>query len=238
MTPPLIGITTYGRNAGGEFPLPAAYVDAIRAAGGVPLLLPAGETWVGPLAEQLQGLVLAGGGDLDVELYGGKLHPTLYLVDPERDLSELALLGAFIPTQKPLLCICRGFQLLNLFFKGTLVEHLPDEVGEKVLHRLPPRRPVPHAIQVKETSRLAAMLGATQINPASWHHQGIRQLGEGLEAVAWAPDQVIEALEVKNHPWSIGVQWHPELTFTQDPDQLKLFQAFVQACVPTPLEEE
>ena len=236
MSPPLIGITTYGRNEAGEFPLPAAYVDAIRRAGGIPLLLPAGEKQVGPLVDCLDGLVLGGGGDLDVAIYGGKPHEALYMVDEERDQSELALIQAFIPTNKPILCICRGFQLVNLFYQGSLIEHLPDEVGEGVLHRLPPRLPVPHPVKVKEDSRLADILGANSINPASWHHQGIRELGRGLEAVAWAPDQVIEAMEMKSHPWLIGVQWHPELTYDTDPDQLKLFQAFVQACT-SPQEE-
>ena len=131
----------------------------------------------------------------------------------------------------PTLAICRGTQILNVAEGGTLIEHLPDVVGETVIHRAPPREPVAHPVRVLPESRLAGVLGATDFSCMSWHHQAIRQVAPGFEVVAYAPDGTIEGLEMQSHPWLVAVQWHPELTAAEDPIQQRLFDALVEAAV-------
>ena len=178
----------------------------------------------------LKGLILPGGGDMDPACYGGCQHETIYMVDPERDALEIALVRAAHDRRMPLLGICRGTQVINVALGGTLVEHLPEVVGDQVPHRLPPRKPTEHTVRVKPESRLAAILGETEFVCASWHHQAIRDVAPGLEVVAHAPDGTIEAVEMTGHPWLIAVQWHPEMTAFQDRIQQRLFDEFVRVC--------
>src|SRR5262249_760423 len=153
MTPPLIGITTYGRDEQNRFLLPAEYVDAVRRSGGIPVLLPPGEANLHELLARLDGFILAGGGDLDPALYGGRHHETIYMVDSERDQSEIALAQEIVALRVPTLAICRGAQVLNVALGGSLIEHLPDVVGETIAHRLPPRQPSQHPVRIKPASR-------------------------------------------------------------------------------------
>lgn len=227
---PIIGITTYGRDADNKFSLPGEYVDAVRRAGGVPLLVPPGEPELSCLLGTLDGLMLAGGGDIDPTRYNGNGHESIYMLDPERDATELALARRVIGRGQPTLAICRGAQVVNVALGGTLIEHLPDEVGETIQHRLPPRNPASHAVDVEPSSRLAGILQSGQIVSASWHHQALRDVADGLTVVARASDGTIEAAEMTMHPWLIAVQWHPELTAADDPVQQRLFDAFVAAC--------
>lgn len=229
--PPLIGITTYARDEDKRFSLPAAYVDAVRRAGGIPVLLPPGEPEAGHLLERIDGLIFAGGGDIDPAWYAGSRHEAVYNVDAERDRGEIELVRQVMRSQMPVLGICRGTQVINVALGGDLIEHLPDEVGEAVSHRLPPRRPTEHPVRLEPGTKLAAILGdplgQTEITPASWHHQAVRRPAPGLSVAARAPDGVIEALEMPAHPWLIAVQWHPELT--GDDVQHRLFVNLVKA---------
>ena len=229
MSKPIIGITTYGRDDNKRFSLPAAYVDAVRRAGGVPILIPPGELDLTGLLNLLNGVILSGGGDIDPERYAGRAHESIYMLDPERDGSEINLVRTLVHSELPVLGICRGTQVINVALGGTLIEHLPDAVGESTLHRAPPRLPVSHPVNIAPESRLAAIIGETRVNPVSWHHQAIRQPAAGLQVVASAPDGTIEAVEMANHPWLIAVQWHPELTAADEPTQQRLFDALVAA---------
>lgn len=226
---PLIGITTYGRDETNKFSLPSGYVDAVRRAGGIPLLLPPGEPHLSVLLEGLDGVILAGGGDIDPTRYHGQHHETIYMLDPERDASEIELVQRLVKLELPLLPICRGTQVLNVALGGTLIEHLPDEVGETIAHRLPVRRPAFHTVAVEPSSKLAQIMGQSEVTPASWHHQAARQVAPGLNVVARAADGTIEALEMVDHPWLIAVQWHPELSAATDPTQQRIFDALVAA---------
>ena len=228
---PLIGITTYGRDADNKYALYAGYVEAVRRAGGMAALLPHGETRVDELVARLDGLMLSGGGDIEPARYGGDAHEENYMVDAERDETELALVRSAVSIRMPIFGICRGAQVVNVALGGTLIEHLPDELGEAVAPRAPPRRPIPHEIRVRAGTRLAEIVGQEKIEVASWHHQGIRRAAEGLSVSAFAPDGAIEAVEMPSadHPWLIGVQWHPELTAAEDPIQQRLFDSFVAA---------
>jgi putative glutamine amidotransferase len=229
MNPPLIGITTYGRNEYNAFTLPTEYVDAVRRAGGIPVLIPPGEEYVHALLDRLDGLILSGGPDVDPEQYDGLAHKMVYGIDPERDAMELALARLVATRDQPTLCICRGAQVMNVALGGTLIEHLPDIVGEQITHRDERNIWAVHSIQVDGASHVGAVLETTQMTANSWHHQAIRQVANGLNVVATAPDGTIEAVEKRDHRWLIAVQWHPEATAMQDPLQQKLFDAFVAA---------
>lgn len=225
----LVGISSYARTGERviQFAIPTGYVDAVRRAGGVPIMLPVGEPDPGKLLEMLSALVVSGGGDIDPSNYGGRTHETVYSVCQERDAFEFALIrAALADTRVPMLCICRGLQVLNVVCGGSLHVHLPDAVGGQIEHRLPERRPTAHRVRVDPDSRLAAILGTTETEIVSWHHQAIDRIGTDLRPVAWAEDGVIEAVEHVRHPWCIGVQWHPEMQL-DDPAQQGLFRALL-----------
>jgi putative glutamine amidotransferase len=227
----LIAITTYARNAKGDYPLPANYVECVRRAGGAVLLLPPGEARLDNVLERIDGLVLTGGGDIDPSRYGGVAHETNYMVDEERDEMELVLAQRAIERELPTLAICRGTQIVNIALGGTLIPHLPDVFGNSVAHRLPPREPTPHPIQVEEGSRTARILGATSIEPMSWHHQAVDENPRSFRVVAQASDGVPEAFELDGNENLLAVQWHPELTADRDPTQHNLFTWLVECAV-------
>lgn len=211
---PRIGITTYAR-AGDErpsFSIPVSYVEAVAAAGGVPVLLP-------PLAaievvlDGIDGLVFPGGGDIGPAHYGGDEHDENYDVCAERDGFEIDLVRAALArTSLPVLCICRGMQVLNVALGGDLIAHLPEVVGHEIAHRAPGLRPAPHDVTVTRGSRVHAAHDAREMPIQSIHHQGVGAVGRDLEVSARSADGVIEALESTVHPFALGLQWHPELS--------------------------
>ena len=228
MKKPIIGLTTYPAGATHGWHTPALYVDAVLRAGGVPMMLSGqcpdcAERWL----DVVDGVVLIGGGDINPAEFGSAGHETIYNLSAERDAMELALMRALLTHPKPVLAICRGMQILNTVLGGTLHVHLPDVVGESVLHRAPPRDPIQHSIQVAADSELAKVIGQ-QVHTASWHHQAIDQLGQGLKAVAWAPDGVIEAVELEGRQDLLAVQWHPEITAAEDDGQQRMFDWLIK----------
>ena len=225
---PLIGITTYAKNEKEEVTLPVQYVDSVRRAGGVAVLIPPGESVTGHLLDRVDGLVLAGGGDIAPQCYGcDQLHETVYMVDADRDQTELEFARHILDRRFPTLAICRGIQIINVALGGTLHQHLPDVVGEDVAHRAPPREPTPHRVEVRSESRLAAVMKATSVSTMSWHHQAINEVAEPLRVAAHAPDGVVEAVEMPDHPTLTAVQWHPELSSHHDDTQQRLFDRLV-----------
>lgn len=231
MERPLIGLSTYGRNAKDRYELQASYSWCTYHAGGAPVLLPPvgngdlSDVWL----DRVDGLILTGGGDVDPAMYGGARHPTMYTLDAERDTSEASLARAALKRDIPILAICRGLQVFNVVMGGTLYPHLPDVYGEEVAHRLPPREPTKHDVRLVQDSRLANMMGGTVVNGVSWHHQAIHDVAPGLIPTAFAPDGVIEGAEAPDGRWLVGVQWHPEMSADHDPLQLRLFEGLVQA---------
>ena len=228
MNKPIVGLTTYPASATHGWHTPALYVDAVLRAGGVPMMLSGqcpdcAERWL----DVVDAVVLIGGGDINPAEFGSAGHETIYNLSAERDAMELALMRALLERPKPVLAICRGMQILNTVLGGTLHVHLPDVVGESVLHRAPPRDPISHGIQVAADSELAKVIGE-QVHTASWHHQAIQQLGKGLKAVAWAPDGVIEAVELEGRQDVLAVQWHPEITAAEDNGQQQMFDWLIK----------
>jgi len=227
----LVGVTSYTPTGGDKksYSLPCEYVDALAAASVDVVLLPPGAD--PDLLARLDGLVLSGGGDIDPRTYAGATHDTMYMIDPRRDEFELALTERALRRDMPLLAICRGMQLLNVYFGGNLVPHLPEVYGETVLHRRPPREPVPHTVAVAEDSRLAGIVGpGSGLEVMSWHHQAVDALGAGLRIVARAEDEGPEAVESDVGTWVLGVQWHPELNASSNRNQAALFEGFAAAC--------
>jgi putative glutamine amidotransferase len=237
MTAPLIAIVAYRLPGGrvtkwssGAYAVPDQYVDAVRRAGAEPALLaPPLTAPIDDVIARFDGLLLVGGGDVDPDAYGEVPgHPHVYGVDPDRDRAEITLLRKAAEQGLPTLAICRGFQVMNVAFGGTLIPHLPDR-SDLLEHRKgDPERM--HSVRVAEPSRLSAASGQTSLDGASRHHQGIDRLGDGLVPVAWADDGLVEAVE---HPrgWMVGVQWHPEVTAAADPVQQALFDALVREAV-------
>jgi putative glutamine amidotransferase len=224
---PRIGLITYGRNDENWYSLPAQYVDSIRRAGGIPVLLPPGEPRLDEWLQAIDAMILPGGGDLSPGLYGGHEHNKIYMIDADRDRDELAVARHVVDSGLPTLAICRGMQVLNVAFGGNLIEHLPETIGKSMPHRGANRGPVPHTVAIAPGSRLADVMGTTAAEPISMHHQAVRRVAEGFDVVAHAPDGTIEAMEMPGHPWLLAVQWHPELSAADDPTQQRLFDALV-----------
>ncbi len=224
---PIIGITTNGRNEDDAYYLAAAYVEAVRAAGGVPILLPPGEPNPETVLALLDGVIFSGGGDIDPAEYGAAWHPSLSHMDAERDRFELALARLAVAEAAPTLGICRGAQVLTVAAGGALIVDVPDAVEEAILHRAAPEW-TSHAVTLEADSALAQLLGEAELPVPSWHHQAPRDVPPGWRLAARAPDGVIEALEHPEHPYLIAVQWHPERA-PDDERQQRLFQALVEA---------
>ena len=227
---PTIGITTYGpEGERSSFSLPRYYSDAVAAAGGMPFLLVSGAVPAEEVLASLDGLIVAGGGDIAPESYGGAGHETVYSVNPTRDSFELALLRrALEQPELPTLGICRGMQLMNIVLGGDLEPHLPDVYGESVLHRLPPREPTSHGVRADRHGLFGEIFPDAEFPVCSWHHQAVRVLGTGLRATAHAPDGVVEGVVYDGHPFALGVQWHPEMQAADDARQRRVFEALVE----------
>jgi putative glutamine amidotransferase len=220
----------HGEPALPEMALGMTYVNAILNAGALPLVIPplAPED-VAELVARLDGLVLSGGPDLSPAAYGAAAHPELGPTEPRLDAFEYALAREAARLELPVLGICRGAQAINVARGGTLHQHLPDVVGDEIVHRqqVDGRRPV-HLVELLPGSPLAGLLGTTRVDVNSFHHQAIDQLGNGLRACAWAPDGTIEGIDDPELPFLIAVQWHAE-TLVGIPRHIDLFRGFVAA---------
>jgi putative glutamine amidotransferase len=204
------------------------YMRAVTAAGGLPVVMsPQPLEAVGDLIGRLDGLLIPGGPDIDPATYGDVPHETLGPLFPEIDRFEIACLLEAERIGLPVLAICRGMQIVNVAHGGTLFQDLPAEVGTEVLHRRGSLAdpPAMHAVRVEPDSRLARVLGTAELVTNAFHHQAPRELGEGLRAVAWTEDGVIEGLEGGS---VLGVQWHAE-AMQDRPDQRALFAALIDA---------
>ena len=236
---PLIGCSTYhigtDRLPYEVYGLMASYIRAIQAGGGIPILIPHGldEADLQAVFARIDGVVLPGGGDIHPSVYGGDVdHPRVMGVSPSRDTLELWLAREAVAQEKPVLAICRGHQVFNVAMGGTIFEDLADQMDGAIKHDYWgdwPRNHLPHEVKIAENSRLAEIIGSPITKVNSLHHQGIRDLGNGLEVTGLSPDGLIEAIEVPGHRFALGVQWHPENLIHDDPAMLRLFQGLVTA---------
>lgn len=236
---PLIGCTTYHKVAAQENPidiygLMPSYIEAVKAAGGIPILIPLGlsDEDLQTIFERIDGVLLPGGGDIEPGFYNGRAHIKMWGIDEERDRTEFFMARAAVQQQKPLLAICRGIQVFNVALGGTLWEDIPSLLPNAMKHDTLPDQPrnfLAHTIEIQPGSVLARQLNKTTTWVNSLHHQSVRDLAPNLVATACSPDGVIEAAEVPNHPYALGVQWHPENLIHDDPNMLSLFRGLVEA---------
>ena len=194
---------------------PRSYVSAVQRAGGLALLLapdPLAAVDPDEVLDLLDGLVLAGGVDMDPRSYGAERHPEVTRTVPERDEFEMALARRALERDLPLLGICRGMQVLNVACGGSLIQHLPDDFGHEDHRRTPGSfENSDHDVRLEAGSLAALAAGETLHGTKSHHHQGVARLGDGLEATGWATlDGLPEAIEVPDRTFALGVQWHPE----------------------------
>jgi len=217
----------------GGYGVPAPYLDALRRAGARTAIVAPGEQGTPEeILEPFDGLLMVGGGDIDPSRYGGGSNDHVYGIEPDRDEFEIDLLHAADRLALPTLCICRGMQVMNVAFGGSLHPHLPDVPG-LIQHGVPVEGTLTiHDVTPTPGSRLAAVTKSGPLAAASHHHQGIDRLGEGLDATGRTEDGLIEAIERivpdqqdERATWMLGVQWHPEETAERDPSQQSLFEA-------------
>ncbi len=236
MAKPLIGITAnngenrYGRPA---VVLLRTYTDAVIRAGGAPVIIPSAlpEDGWRTLYAHLDGILFSGGGDIVPERFNGASHPRVDNLDPERDDLEIPLLQTAVQDGKPFLGICRGIQVVNVALGGTLYTHIADQYPNALRHDYYPDYPrdkLAHPVRVEEGSHLAEILGEPILQVNSLHHQGLKDIPAMLKVTAYAPDGLVEGLELPDHPFGIAVQWHPEWLQAHAPMRA-LFRSFVEA---------
>jgi putative glutamine amidotransferase len=232
---PLIGLTTYRQRAQtgvwdvtASF-LPAVYIDAVTAAGGTAVLLPPQEPVDAGIAAQvvgaLDGLIITGGGDVAPERYGAERHEKTDPRNAMRDAWEDALLGAAIEHQVPFLGICRGLQVLNVNRGGSLVQHLPDVVGDDRYNKGGGNFAT-NRVTVEGGELAGLLAGDAELDVKSYHHQAVQDVGAGLRVTARSGDGVVQAIELEGVPFGVAVQWHPEEDAAED---ARLFQGLVDA---------
>lgn len=239
MVLPVIGITGRADQSARPpsislFALSQNYVQAVELAGGAPVIIPPhlSESQLRAVFEHLDGLLLSGGGDISPELFGEQDSGLLWSVDEWRDRAELALAQWVLAEELPLLAICRGVQVLNVAAGGTLVQDIPTQVPNALTHSTVAGRPkssVAHTVEVEAGSHLATLVGDGQLGVNSAHHQAVKDVGADLLVTARAPDGIIEGLELPDHPFCIGVQWHPEAMVENHPVMRRLFEGLVKA---------
>jgi putative glutamine amidotransferase len=235
---PVIGITSQPRsveNASGLLDshlIGHTYTDSVLRAGGLPVaLIPVPDHEVEEVLDRIDGLVLSGGGDVEPHRYGQDPHEEVWRTNFDRDEFELALVRAAHERRMPVLAICRGMQVVNVAFGGTLIQDIPSAIGSKD-HSV-----IGHAVYdghqpvtVAADSKVAKATGETEMLVNSIHHQAIDRLADGFRPVAWAEDGVIEGIEHEDQGWELlGVQWHPEfLGDNFDVPSQRLFDSVVE----------
>ena len=206
------------------------YSQAVAAAGGLPVMVSSlGLELVDDYLELADGLLFTGGADLDPHHYGAEPHPQLGLVDPERDAFEMALYRGARARGLPVLGICRGIQLINVAEGGTLQQHLPSLPGTIQHEQVNKGSALLHTVRIEPSSRLARALGAAVIYTNTFHHQAVELLGQNLRATGQTGDGVIEAIEGDSDSFVLGVQWHPEMSWREYPEQFVPFKLLLEA---------
>lgn len=241
---PVIGITPSpmeDRQAHGTFTryaIATTYTEAVEAAGGIPIVIPPQEGNIAAILDLVDGVIISGGGDIDPMQYGqSDVHDKTYGIHVGRDSLELSIAKEAIERDIPVLCICRGIQILNVALGGTLIQDIPDQYPTDIEHRQQepgiPKEEPGHRVSVTPGSLLERTYGSSEIAVNSFHHQAIKDLAPMLVIDGVATDEVVEAVSHPGSTWILGVQWHPEMMFRAHPEHLKPFEALVhQASTP------
>ena len=211
------------------------YIVAIERAGGVPVILPITEDieTLTPLLQKLDGILFSGGSDIDPNSYGEFPRFGLGLIEPKRDVHEIQLARKVLnETTLPVLGICRGIQLLTVATGGTLYQDLQSQRPEGINHSVPKavRHHPFHTVKIERDSLLHSIYQADELGVNSFHHQAIKELGNGFKATMTAPDGIVEAVEWEGNRFVVAVQWHPEMMEGQMANIRPIFNAFVEEC--------
>lgn len=229
---PVIGITSAYVPEGDYVKVYSAYTEAIREAGGTPVILPVIDdaSLVARYVGVLDGLLLTGGDDVPPGAYGEKPHAKTVTLSPKRHAFEKSMVEAWLRTDKPILGVCRGLQEINVVTGGTLVQDIPSQVGTSVVHRAPKGTPrTTHTVTIEPGTKLRAMMSADTVQANCNHHQAAKAIGKDLKVVARSADGLIEAMEFTDCRFGLLVQWHPERV--KDAAHRKaIYGAFVRAC--------
>lgn len=238
MNKPLIGVTPSHDTEKDDLAMRPTYLRAIRAAGGIPVILPleVPEEDLIQLAETCDGFLFSGGPDIHPFYFGEQTQAHCGNVSLKRDRMEMALLAAVMDRKKPILGICRGIQLINIALGGDIYQDLPSQFPEDfpLAHQQPFLYTTPaHTVEVADGSLFHKITGAASLEVNSMHHQAVRRVSPKLTACGYAQNQLVEAVEMPGYPYLIAVQWHPEYLWPEDEAAMKLFQSFVDACKAT-----
>ena len=238
---PLIALVSlYDEKLDSYWMLPG-YVQGLQDAGAIPVLLPytTQEEDLERYAQTFDGFLFPGGHDLEPRLYGQQDEGLCGPRVPQRDSLEEKLFPLVLETGKPLLGICRGIQLFNVLLGGDLYQDIPTQCPSVVEHHeTPPYDKVAHPVSIREGTPLFEAVGVREMGVNSYHHQGIRTLGRGLQVAATAPDGMVEAVYLPGHRFALAVQWHPEFSRLSDENSRKIFAAFVKAAGHGPAADE
>lgn len=216
------------------------YVKAVEMAGGIPILIPLydNEETALEIIRSIDGLILSGGNDIDPQHYGEAFHDVIGEIMPERDEQELSLAReAILKTKMPVLGICRGNQLLNVAFGGTLHQDMANDNLKNHFFATSPKYHAVHKVKLLEGSKCRGIIGKEIMNVNSYHHQSIKSVSDKFRAVAFSDDGIVEAIEIKEDRFAIGLQWHPEMMVDKHEDQIKIFYCFVKACKDHKMEQ-
>lgn len=235
MRKPLIGLTPAHDLESGDVKARPTYMRALKAAGAIPVVMPldASEEDLKQLSQDLDGFLFTGGPDVHPFLFGEETQAHCGNVSSARDQMEISLLPMIMELQKPILGICRGIQVLNIALGGNIWQDIPSQVTRDfpLAHSQPFSYDMPcHTVVLTEGSLLARISESSSIKVNSMHHQAVKDLAPGLIASAYSTDYLIEALEMPDYPFFIGVQWHPEYLWEKNKEAFRLFQTFVKAC--------
>lgn len=220
-----------------RFAMGKNYIRSLVECGAVPVMLPTSLDLqaVREMYERSDGVLLAGGSDIDPAYFGEEKHPETYGIDAERDRVEVALTQWAMQDDTPAFSICRGIQVANVALGGTLIQDIPSQWKSAIAlehrgHKIGAARDqILHNVCVEPNCKLAAIIGAGDVATNSFHHQAVGRVADGLVITSRAPDGIIESVEAPDKRWFIGVQWHPEEMTEGRPDMMALFQNFVDA---------
>ncbi len=227
---PRIGLTLDADEGGGRYALQASYVDAVLAAGGLPILLPHAPEAAASYLALLDGLVVTGGAfDVPPELYGEARRKECGPLKPQRTAFEKDVLEAALAARLPVLGVCGGMQLLNVVRGGTLYQDLRADAGLAGHEQPAPKDAPSHVAAVVPGTQLAALVAAETLPVNSTHHQAVKVPGAGVLVSARAPDGVVEAIELPDLPFALGVQWHPEAAARHDARHAAIYRGLVEA---------
>jgi len=231
MPRPLIGITIDSHDDGDKYESPHSYAKSVELAGGLPLLIPyqTDLSLIPQIVDAFDGILFSGGNDLDPAAYGQTWHLMAQRIDPARQKFEMALLAEVERRRTPILGICLGSQVMNVYRGGSLHQFLPDfDRAEALEHRKVGKDLTRHQVTLDPNSQVGKAIGKSEISVNTYHKQSADRLGRGLRVIATAPDGVIEGFEDPTFPLFAAVQWHPE-RLSNEPEHLAPFKLLVEA---------